>query len=200
MADPNVDILTVDEVETYLASENAGTVLPDDDVLETMITAVSAAVQNLLSRNIVEQSYALTVHGRGASSLSVPNTPITAVSSLRVDGITIPAATGPVGLGYVFDDNFIHLRGGQRFTRGVKNVEVSYTAGWPVDAIPQDIKLAALEGLRGSIEDMRRQPNVSSQSAGDHSLSFFGPEVIAAHILGPRVTALLQKYQRVVGV
>ena len=98
--------------------------------------------------------------GNDALVLLPRNFPLISVSSLTVNGITIPAAPDQVSAGYVFDDRKIMLRGGSsafyttgpycsqyqyRFTRGFQNVQLVYQAGYV--SVPIDLEQAAIEGF-----------------------------------------------------
>jgi hypothetical protein len=61
--------------------------------------------------------------------LFLRNRPVTAVSSVTVDGVAIQASSpAPTGAGYLFDDSSVYLVG-QCFTKGVQNVVIQYSAG-----------------------------------------------------------------------
>jgi hypothetical protein len=69
------------------------------------------------------------------------------VSSVMVDGCSIPAATTPIGCGYVVDawDGFppgrqqtVSLRG-HSFRRGLSNIAISYIAGFVIQGEPQSV-------------------------------------------------------------
>jgi hypothetical protein len=66
---------------------------------------------------------------------------VSAVTSLTIDGLTIPPAVGQ-GIGYLFDDTTIYLRG-YTFCRDVQNVAVTYTAGYA--PVPGDVAQACIE-------------------------------------------------------
>src|SRR5689334_10619558 len=100
MADPLVDLTNLDAASDYLAG--AGATPPDDDVLEALITAVSAQIQSYLNRRIPSQTYAVRLHGRRERAIFLPNYPITAVLSLAVNGQLISPSLSVMQSGYVF--------------------------------------------------------------------------------------------------
>jgi hypothetical protein len=139
----STDLTTLTNAKAWLGI-NAST---DDVLLARLITAVSGFVQRWLNRNIASQSY--TEHrdgmgyGEGRRVMVLANYPVTAISSLTVDGIAIPASpdNGDLQAGYGFDDGSIWLSAssayassfwpnGYQFARGRRNVVVSYTAGY----------------------------------------------------------------------
>lgn len=114
----------------------------DDALLTRLITAVSAWVVGYLNRSVVSAIYTETHNGNGGDRLLLPNTPITAVTSLSIDGLTILPQTGVGTSGFTFDDSGIYLNG-YIFSQAKANVVVTYTAGYAT--VPLDIEQAAIE-------------------------------------------------------
>ena len=137
--DPS-DLTTVANLEGWLGLTNVQAPVPDQ--LQRLVTATSAGIQAYISRIIRSQSYNETRAGTGGDRLVLKNTPVTAVSSVVVDGQTIPPSPGYGQPGYVFTDTAIILRG-YTFTMDSFNVQVSYTAGFP--STPTEIEQACLE-------------------------------------------------------
>jgi len=73
--------------------------------------------------------------GDGTALLRTRHSPIIAVSSVTIDGAAVDADNLYVG------EYFIELKNGLTFTRGIRNVEITYTAG--EGTVPEDIRLAA---------------------------------------------------------
>lgn len=67
---------------------------------------------------------------------------IQTVTSVVVDGLSIPAAPSVVTSGFVHDDYLVYLRN-REFSRGIQNVTITYTAGLP--SIPLELEQAALD-------------------------------------------------------
>ena len=114
----------------------------DDTLLARLIKAASAFIASFLSRTILSASYVEYRDGAGGDSMSCLNYPVTAVSGVEINGVAIPLATGTVSYGYQFSDKQIILRG-YKFTRGKRNVKLSYTAGYAT--VPLDLEQACLE-------------------------------------------------------
>jgi hypothetical protein len=70
--------------------------------------------------------------------------PITAVASLTVDGKDIPAAPTYADRGYTADEDALVLNG-YIFTKGRRNVQIIYTAGYTYDRVPYDLRQAIIE-------------------------------------------------------
>lgn len=131
------DIVSLDAVLEHLNLQDDGS---HDDELQTFIDAVTAHVEKawgatLPSATITE--IGLVVNLDGTLRLMPSKTPVLAVASIS-DGVTTHTTGFTVTAdGYVEHDN---LYGDRRWT-------IIYTAGF--DEIPADLKLAALEDIRG---------------------------------------------------
>lgn len=164
-----------------------------------LITAVSTQIQNWISYQVASQQYARVLNGHGGRQMVLPDPNVTAVSSVVIDGVIIAASTGAPALGYLFDDKSIYLIGA-RFTRGVQNVAVSYTAGLP--SIPLDIEQGCLEWIKVTWERYTTRSAAasllkanSSEMRFDNDATMGGSSLIAP--MPAAVFALLQPYARV---
>lgn len=130
------------DVKTYLGWMDGNR----DAVISALIPAASGFIESYCDRVFLQASYTETRNGNGGSRLFLRNGPVSAVASVTVDGLTVPAATNAVTFGYVFDDLAVYIREGGypgRFNRGVQNVTVAYTAGFA--AIPPEVNQACVE-------------------------------------------------------
>lgn len=135
--------ITLTEIRHWLDVKGTA----DDALLEDLIVAASKFIETWISRDLSSRSYTETYDGPGGRRLSLRAYPVTAVTSLTIDGATIPAAASSTDLGYVISGRGLALRG-YRFTEGVENVAVTYVAGY--DSVPVDVAQACKElvGLR----------------------------------------------------
>lgn len=132
---------TLDEVKKYkgMATSSA------DEVLTMLIDAASSLVEGHLGYSPLQASYNEWFNGKNQSVLILPNRPITAISAVAINGNAIPASTAFQVPGYSFDEIGIYLRN-YTFARGLKNVNVQYTAGYAsLIALPAAIKMAVNE-------------------------------------------------------
>lgn len=113
----------------------------DDPLISRLITAVSAFIETACNRVFASQSYTETRNGNGGRAMAFRQTPVSAVSSLLIDGLAIPARTDVLGSGYSFDESTLYLAG-YTFGRGKQSVVQSYTAGFV--SIPYDLEQAAI--------------------------------------------------------
>lgn len=197
MADPLIDLVTLSEAKAALAGASIPS--PADSVLEAMITGVSTQFQSYLSRNLVSQPYSVVLDGSGGDRISLPNTPITAVTDLSVDGRAWSAASSPTAAGVVFSETQVYLRGG-RFTRGVQNVVLTYTAGY--SPIPEDIKRAVYEALCAILAmfAITGDPRTIEFKAGDTAFKLASGTVVELSkvCISGNITSVLNERRRVV--
>lgn len=184
------DLTTLADVKAYLSPQLVTTA--DDTLLARLITAASQFIQSWLNRTIASAAYTDTRNGTGGTRLFLRNRPVTAVSSLTIDGVAVTASDPPpLAAGYLFDDSAIYLVGGQCFSKGAQNIVIGYTAGFA--ATPPEIEQAciALVALRYKERDRIGQ---ASKNLGGEVVSFQQKDMPAD------VATLLDQYRNVVPV
>lgn len=154
------DLTTLANVKSWLAI----TATTDDTLLTRLVTAASQFIQAWLNRDLASQSYSETRDGHGGPVMPFRDFPVTAVSSLTIDGNTIPAAADMVSLGYRFTDTRLILQG-YVFTRGAANVQINYTAGYA--SIPSEIEQACIELVSMRYRERDRIGHASKSLAGE---------------------------------
>lgn len=198
------DLCTLSDVKAWANIQTTA----NDAVLTRLITAASQAIKTWLARPLLQDTYTQKYDGTGINRLTLRNFPITAVSSLAVDGLTVPPAPAPnVGFGYMFDEFGLYLVGGDNhwstvpqtpniwagsyFPRGSQNVTVTYTAGYA--SVPVDVTQACIELVAFKYQQ-RNHVGVSSRTltAGGESV------VYQQAFMPPEVKALLDVYRKVV--
>src|SRR5579875_58763 len=182
------DLTTLANVKAYLSPPLTTTAA--DALLSRLITAASRFIESWLNRTIASAAYTDTRNGTGGTRLFLRNRPVTAVSSLTIDGVSIPPSDPPpTGAGYLFDDACVYLVGGATFAKGAQNIVVSYTAGYA--ATPPEIEQAciALVALRYKERDRIGQ---ASKNLGGEVVSFQQKDMPAD------VQTLLDQYRGVV--
>jgi hypothetical protein len=159
-------LTTLANVKQYLQIEPDDT--SADDLLERMIDAASVTIERYCGRTFLQANYTEVRHGTGQRRMSVRNIPMTAVSSVTVNGRSIPARPGATGQGFTFDQYCVNLTG-YDFTDGYDNVAISYTAGFA--AVPADVDLACCELVSLRYKTIDRL-GVTSKSLAGESISF----------------------------
>jgi uncharacterized phiE125 gp8 family phage protein len=132
------DLTTLANVKAWLnlATDTA------DELLRRLITAVSGFIEAEIDRQIASQGYTEIRNGHGGSQMIFANTPVTAVGSVKVNGLVIPAAADFSASGYRFTPSALSLNG-YCFSRGLGNVDLAYTAGFA--ATPPELEQACIE-------------------------------------------------------
>ena len=134
---PN-DLTSVAAVALYLGQPAS----QDADLLQTLVTAASAFIVGWTGCSFASAQYSELRDGTGRETLVLANQPVTAVASLTIDGVAVPASGGWPQPGYGFDASCVYLFG-RSFTPGRRNVAIAYTAGYA--AVPLDLAQAAIE-------------------------------------------------------
>lgn len=139
------DLTTVARLKPFLEITDTA----NDGPLQDLVTGASNYFLQLISRpSLYTQTYTEVRDGRGTTRMMLRNFPITAVSSVTINGISIPASSSPFAAGYVFDGDAVKLIG-FCFEKGYNNVTIVYTAGYPVMAgsplVPQDYTMLGVE-------------------------------------------------------
>lgn len=175
----DTDITTLAYVKNYLGIVADDTSM--DDVLQQLITSASQFAASYCSRNFVSTTMTKLYSGQDSDCLVLGESPISSVDSVAVDGVVVQPSASVQQPGFVFDDTALYVRGGVAvFTRGVKNIEVTFTAGYakptdtavaPIQAMPFDLQqaIAELVGLK-----MKRRDNldVASRGIAGESISY----------------------------
>lgn len=189
------------DVQAYTGDASAGT----GTVYTALIPKVSAAIESYCARTFGQASYTETRNGNGGNVIMPLNKPVTAVSSVVVDGVTIPQAPDNVSFGWVLDpiSSLLYIRTGYkltpppagsqggfpiRFSRGIQNVVLSYTGGYAT--VPADVNQAACEWI--SFKTAKRsRPDKKSEILAQQTVSFDlagMPDMVKALLAPYRIT------------
>jgi hypothetical protein len=179
------DLTSIANVEQWLNLQSGCT---DEALLVRLITAASGFIRTWCDRDFVSQSYTDTLDGKGAARMPLPNTPITAVASLAIDGNVIPPGDPVSTPGYFFTSTMLCLNG-YRFSRGMANVVVSYTAGFAT--VPPELEQACIELVAFRYRELDRIGVASKGMAGE-TTSFTIKDV------PPSVRTILEQKKKVV--
>lgn len=117
----------------------AGVDAANVNIYQVILSAVSVEIQAWLGYNVASASYTKTFNGNGSQRMLLPDRPVTAVTSLTIDGISVPPSVNQSS-GFLFDSKSLYLIGQYRFCGAFQNTTVVYTAGY--SSVPMDIVLA----------------------------------------------------------
>jgi hypothetical protein len=157
------DLTSLANVKAWLSIQTD----TDDVVLSRLISSASQYIQSWLNRLFASQTYTERRGGTGTDVMAFADYPVTAVTSVIVDGSTIPLSNG-ISYGYLFDDKFLYFIGG-RFGMSRMNVQLTYTAGYA--SVPLEIEQSCIE-LIGIRYKERQRIGENSKSIGGETVSF----------------------------
>lgn len=119
-----------------------------DVLLARLLSAVSDQFTGEVGRDLASSAGTEVYSGHGGTRLTPARFPITAVAALSVDGTAIPARATLTDSGYVIDNGTSIVLDGYRFTTGINNVSITYTAGYvtmPADVVQAVVKMVSLQ-------------------------------------------------------
>jgi hypothetical protein len=205
MANPG-DLVTLPQAEAWLQQT-----ADPGNLIAGLVSAVSTQIQNFVGYQFASASYTRTFNGNGGQKMLLPDRPVTAVASLTIDGIAVPAGAVGATPGYLFDNKFLYLygggvggsmgrnwRGSYVFTRDVQNVTVTYTAGYAT--VPYDVQQACLNWLGSAYALLGEDPTVKQLRAGDTQIDFSFITTKLGEVtllIPPAIAAAISPYQRV---
>lgn len=146
-------LATVADLKTWL--DITSTDANRDAMLQRLVYAATRSILSYISHDTIRYtSHTVTANGTGTVNMVLPDWPVWSITSLVVDGVTVPAATGaPYSNGYVLENaapippsqpQQLTLYG-YRFNMGGNNVQVTYKAGFAVLGEAQVVATAAAQ-------------------------------------------------------
>jgi hypothetical protein len=185
---------------------NSGTTT-DDFTLSRLLTAVSQDFQRAVNRpDILQATYTEAHQADGSSRMIVFHWPIVAITSLTINGVTIPPSTDKIAVGYYIDQDIDSERiwhvylNGYVFTDGAP-VVITYEAGYvqpgamgPLTpgqiALPSDVEQGVLDWCA---HRYKNRPNVAAGSRRSTEGESIQPEQLDAP---PNVLQVIERYKR----
>lgn len=133
-----------------------------DALISKLITEVSMGIDNYCNRPLMSAARTDVRNGHGGNTMLLRDFPVSSVSSVVIDGRTIPSsAWSLVDRSVVLD--------GYTFTRGRLNVRIDYVAGYATP--PADIELSCIETILMCMKRFSHM-DVSSKSLAGETVSF----------------------------
>ena len=163
-------LITLAEIKEWLNLTGSD----DNDFLQRSINEWSDTIETRLGRTILSANYTDEVHDGGKRAVTLDNFPVTAISSIAVDG----TALGTDDYTLKAKSGIIRMASGYNFAGGPGDILVSYTAGYTT--APGDLKRAVtqLVALEFYLSGHGRKALAKrSESTGDGSTTYErGPE------------------------
>jgi uncharacterized phiE125 gp8 family phage protein len=172
------------DLKTYIGVTGSA----DDSLLSRLLESESTFFEAQCGRTFVTASYTEVRSGHGRTTMVPREDPIVSVTSVAVDGQTIPSASSYDAEGWRVFEGAIHLNG-HAFTRGTGNVTLVYVAGF--DPVPADVQQAVIELAALKYRD-RRHIGKGAESMGGMSVTYL-PSLVPAS-----VQAVIDAYRRII--
>ena len=110
----------------------------NDKLVAALIPAASAAALRYIGLDLFQATYSEVYPGTGTKRLILRQGPVTAVTSVSVNGYAVPLSTNEWMPGYVWDSLGL-WRIGCAWPQKPNVVAVTYTAGYPPLAVTDDL-------------------------------------------------------------
>jgi hypothetical protein len=200
------DLTTLTDVKAWLQTGQNAFPATDDALLTRLITAASQYIQTWLNRQIALQDWIEVRDGIGNALGPIEARyqfavfPVSAVSLVVVDGLTIPpipaSPPGPPGIaaisafatqaGYLFSPTQLVIRG-YAVPRKAGCVTMQYTAGYAVT--PPDLAQACIELVTLRYRERSRIGEVSRAIGGGETVSYSQKD------MSDSIKTLIQQYR-----
>jgi len=197
------DLTTLADVKAWLQTGQSAFPTTDDALLTRLITAASQFIQTWLNRQIASQDWIEirdglgSTFGPGETRYQFAAFPVTAVSRVVVDGLTLPAipVTSPaqsggaiVGTqaGYLFTPTQLMIRG-YAVPRKAGCVALQYTAGYAVT--PPDLAQACIELVALRYRERSHIGEVARAIGGGQTVSYSQKD------MSNSIKVLIQQYR-----
>lgn len=157
-------------VKRYLGDELDSS---SDEELTRLIGAASSWFESATGLTFAQVTYTGEKQNgpqfRSKTSILPKNIPVISVTSVAVDGVTIPAQTTAGGDGWALVDDVIYLVG-YSVPPGVANVVITYVAGYAT--VPADVQQAVIEIVAWWFRGKEHTGLFSKSTAGGGSTQF----------------------------
>ena len=183
------DLTTVANVVQYLGlNDTAATAA--DALLTRLLHAASAFIESNMGRIFEITAYTEVRSGKGERFITFSDYPVQSVQSVMIDGRDIPQSNGWGQPGYTFDDTRLTIQGNW-FVRGMLNIDLIYTAGYPT--IPYEVEQACIDLVCRKYKE-RDRIGVNSKIINGETIVFSKTDMT------DELKSVLRAYQKVVPI
>jgi uncharacterized phiE125 gp8 family phage protein len=179
-------LITLSDLKTYL--EITDTTF--DTILNDLIEAVSEEFETYTSRKFIQATYTDEYFdGDGTRILWLPNWPIISVTSVVENDVTLTEGNEEDYI--VYKEEGYLWRVGTVWAEGVKNIKITYTAGYLQSDIPKDLVLAVKKQVAFEWQKQKsKRWGEQARTFPDGSITFIISELL------PDVQDILNRYKR----
>ena len=159
---PSSGIVSVAEFNTYTGNYEDGEAVVAMKV--TMLKSAQEVVKEYLNFDPESAEYEDIVSGIGNNHLYLFAHPITAVTKVALQGVELESTD------YSIKDRYLYKKNGI-WPNGV-DVEVSYTAGWSAETLPDSVKMAIMQIAALKLQESGGNIGITGKSFAENSRSF----------------------------
>jgi len=181
--------------------ESAG----NEMLLESCVDRATGLFEHVTNRKLMARDYSYdsgsgdydsdnaVINGNGRNRMILPQYPVNAVTTLRINETGISQSTSIYACGWVIEDKaagIMTLRC-YVYTEGLKNIDWAYNAGFA--AAPDDLEEAAIEQAAWYFKQAGPGGNllgVASKTLADGSISYNAKDLL------PAVKMTLERYKK----
>lgn len=185
------DLCALADVKAFMGKTDSNA----DATLGRIITAATDWIQSITNRTFSQQTFSEIRDGSGNSEMLLSNPPVSAMLSLAVNAVAISAQTADGQPGYFISNQETLVLSGYVFTRGRKNVRLSYTGGYAT--VPFAVAQACIELVQSTYQRGQRgggEVEAKSMAPGGEHFTF------RLEDMPPALQRILQDYSQVVPV
>jgi hypothetical protein len=136
-------LVSLDDMKEYLGYTDSDT--DRDNQIGYVLTIVGEFADNYTKRTLREAEHTEWHDGTGSDVLRLNNYPISAVHSLVIDYVGFVSTETVETDEYRLDADRGMVVYEYVWPIGTRNIEAVYTAGYTLDSVPYDLRMAAME-------------------------------------------------------
>lgn len=194
--DTAIALVSLAEAKAFLQI----TASTQDTIVGDLVNSCSEWVNNFVGHDLLEADYEEYYDGDGTEELILKNFPVTELTLLNDDpqrAFAAPTAKN-ISADVMLDSGAGIVRlwnNGGAFFRARGNVKVTYSAGYDIDAMPYDIRLAVKKLVAFLYRASYAQPKmgIQTETTGDRTTTYFNEEILKD------VAGLLKPYRTLIG-
>jgi hypothetical protein len=133
-------LIDVEELFRYMQVEAPAAGSDEEMLIHSLINSASDEVESIIGGPVIHKTITEQIDGTSEPSFFVRKVPLFDVVSVSLDGTDISSEVD------FYEDGEVFHKDGEIFTRGRKNITVTYVAGYGASksAVPADIRHACL--------------------------------------------------------
>lgn len=179
--DTTVALISLEDAKVYALKTTGAAVIADavTNILNDLINEVSRSVNTFVGRHLLSKARTEYYNGSGEAELQLKHYPIISIASLYNDtearlfnsSTQVSVSTNVLQL---VDKGIIRLWNNESaFNYGRANVKITYTAGYALASVPQDIQMAVRKWVAKEYHKYdKAQHLVQSETIGENTKTY----------------------------